>query len=583
MNRGTDIQTVSLPAYRRDLFGGPESATMIGTGSIGGKASGLVRMESALVSEPELREFPGITVTIPRFTVIGTDYFDEFIRLNRLDEINPEELRDERIAHYFNRAELPVSLLGDLRSLVSTINTPLAVRSSSLLEDAKARPFAGIYGTKMIPNNQPDPDYRFLRLVDAVKFVYASAFFKPARDYLRATGYTINEEKMAVIIQEIMGRSHNRRFYPDISGVARSFNYYPAGRAKPEDGVVDLALGLGRAIVGGGLVWSYSPSLPRVKPFVNRARDYLKQTQSSFWAVNMGTLPAYDPMKETEYLVINDLETANYDGTLHDVASTYDIHSDRINIGLDSSGPPIVDFAPILDIEEIKLNKLLKKVLPVCEKASGSEVEIEFAVNLHEPTKRHARFGLLQVRPMVVSRNPVEITLEELQGDNIVAVSDRTLGNGNLTDIQDIVLVKRDTFNAMRTREIALEIESINNRLVQDNARYLLIGYGRWGSSDHFLGIPVTWGQISGARVIVESMLPNLPVELSQGSHFFHNLSSFQVMYFSLGHADIGNVDWDWLQSLTPAFETEFVRHIRLPSQLTVKVDGRAGRGIITR
>ncbi len=568
--------------YDRKFFDSLEDFTVIGDGGIGGKAHGLAQIKKALDQKYKGSPFHQIEVNIPRLTVISTSFFDLFLKQNNLYELAYSDSSDEIIAHHFQKADLPAILVGDIWALIRNVKTPLAIRSSSLLEDAKFEPFAGIYGTKMIPNNQQEPESRFRRLVEAIKFVYASTFFKEAKDYFKATNHRIEDEKMAVIIQEVVGLRHGDRFYPTISGVARSYNYYPIGKAKPEHGVVDLALGLGKAIVDGGMVWTYSPAYPRAKPPVGAARDLLKQSQNQFWAVNMGKSLTYDPMKETEYLISADLRDAESDDTLRFIASTFDIQSDRINVGLDGNGPRIINFAPILDLELLPLNRLIKEVLPLCENLAKAEVEIEFALTINSSSPVTARFGLLQVRPMVVSHEQVEIEDGELASESVIIASDRVMGNGSVRSIEDIVYVKPGVFDAKYTRQIAQEIEKRNTSLLQSKTPFLLIGFGRWGSSDPWLGIPVNWSQICGAKVIVEATLPNMRTELSQGSHFFHNLSSFQVNYFSVNHYGPYRINWDWLNHQDAINEGEFVRHIKTPGKLTVKVDGRTGKGIIT-
>ncbi len=569
--------------FNRNFFDSDEVITCIGSGSIGGKASGLAFIKDILVSRFGEHPIPGISVGIPRLVVLATDVFDRFIERNNLNKVALSGRSDDFIAHEFCRAELPAEIVGDLRSLISGTRTPLAVRSSSLLEDAMYEPFAGVYGTKMIPNNQHDIDTRFKRLIEAVKFVYASTYFKAARDYIVITGRNIEDEKMAVIIQEVAGNRYGDRFYPDIAGVARSHNFYSFGHAAPEDGVVDLALGLGKTIVDGGLVWSYSPAYPRANPPVSSARELMKVTQTDFWTINMGRPPEHDPVKETEYLIKASLTEAEYDGTLKQTASTYRPQSDRVVMGTGAEGPRVITFAPILIGNLLPLNDLLKDLLKICEEAVGSEVEIEFAVTIESRGSLTARFGFLQVRPMVVSHDQVELSPDEMIGDNVLAASEKVLGNGINKTIRDIVYVDPDKFNAKHTPQIAEELAQINKRMVEQGRPYLLIGFGRWGSSDPWLGTPVEWGQISGAGVIIEATLPDMNVELSQGSHFFHNITSFQICYFSVHYTGVYSIDWDWLKKQKELTRTEFVRHVTLEKTLTVKVDGRRRRGVILK
>ncbi len=564
-----------VPRFDRSFFTSEERITRIGEGALGGKARGLLLARDILrhMSPPS-----GFRVTVPRMAVITTDVFDAFMDRNALGAVVASSRPDDRLALAFQRAELPVEMVGDLRALVEAAHTPLAVRSSSLLEDALYRPFAGVYETKMIPNNQPDADTRFRKLAEAVKLVYASTFFQSAQGYRRATGQGEQGEKMAVIIQEVVGRRHGDRFYPDVSGVGRSYNFYPSGAARPDEGVVSLALGLGKTIVDGGQCWSYSPAHPTAPPPYASTGDLLDNSQNSFWAINMGRPPEYNPIAETEYLLRGRLSDAEEDGTLRYLASTYDARSDRLSPGVGVSGPRALTFAPLLVLRQRPLNDLLKTLVATCERALECPVEIEFALDLGpEP----AELGFLQVRPMVVSHERVDISDGELAGPGLLLASRRAMGNGRVDTILDVVYVKPDGFDARFTRAIAAEIESLNLRLLEEERPYLLIGFGRWGSSDPWLGIPVSWGQVSGARVIVEATLPGMDVEPSQGSHFFHNISSLGVGYLMAPHRGQPPTDWAWLEAQRSVAETDHVRHVRLRRPLLVKIDGRVGRGAV--
>jgi Pyruvate phosphate dikinase, AMP/ATP-binding domain len=581
----TDLKAAveDLPSFDRHFWDGTSASTRIGTGALGGKASGLASAKDLVARALDASTFPDIDVNIPTMVVIATDCFDEFIERNRLGELRVEEMPDDRIGHAFQKADLPVELLGDLRALIEQTKTPLAIRSSSLLEDALNRPFAGVYGTKMIPNNQFDSDTRFRRLVEAIKFVYASTYFREARDYIKTTGRDPGEEKMAVIIQEVIGRRHGDRFYPDLSGVARSYNFYPTGPALPEEGVASLALGLGKTIVDGGVSWTFSPAYPKKPPPFGSIQELLRGTQTEFWAVNMGRPPAYDPVSETEYLVTAGLKEAEADEVLRFLASTFDPARDRVVPGLGARGPRILDFAPLLVLEQVPINSLVKGLLKAAEEELGANVEIEFAVTIQEsrdqPTR--ARLGFLQVRPMVVSEQIVNVSVEDLSDPRAIIASDMVMGNGVAEDIQDIVFVRPGQFSPMQTPAIAQQLESINQQLSDQHRPFLLIGFGRWGSSHPSLGIPVVWSQISGARAIVEATLPEMNIELSQGSHFFHNLSSFRMSYFMVRHDGSFAIDWDWLNRQPIVGETELVRHVRPAGGLTICVDGRSRRGVV--
>jgi hypothetical protein len=569
--------------FDRKFWDGTFRCTQIGTGSLGGKANGLVFIKDLLAKQIAPNSFPNVEINVPTMAVVATDCFDQFIAQNQLAELPFEEMPDDRIAHAFQQGDLPMELLGDLRALIVQVKTPLAIRSSSLLEDALERPFAGVYATKMIPNNQFDPDIRFRRLVEAIKFVYASTYFREARDYLRTTGTKPGAEKMAVIIQEVVGRRRGDRFYPDISSVARSYNFYAFEPARPEDGVVTLALGLGKTIVDGGIAWTFSPRYPKKPlPFAS-VEELLDGTQTEFWAVNMGKPPAYDPVSESEYLVQANLVDAEADEVLYLLASTFDPERDSVVPGIGPRGPRVLNFAPMLVQEEFSLNELVKALLNAAEKATNSKVEIEFALTFQNRPGEHtrARLGFLQVRSMVVSDQVVEVSVEDLYDSRAIVASDMVIGNGADDRIQDIVFVRPEQFSALRTPAVAQQLESINRGLQQQHRPFLLIGFGRWGSSHPSLGIPVEWAQISGARAIVEATLPEMNVELSQGSHFFHNLSSFRASYFMVPSGRSFGINWDWLNRQPVLHETDLVRHVRPIGRLSLRVDGRTRRGVI--
>jgi hypothetical protein len=569
-----------VPRFERRLFDPARRISRIGTDSLGGKARGLAAAARILSERRADLEVPHLSLDVPVLCIVATSVFDAFLDRNALDAVLAEEPSDQVVSLAFQRATLPAEWLGDLRAVAEDARVPLACRSSSALEDALGRPFAGVYGTKMIPGNQPDVAGRFKSLVDAIKFVFATTFFHEARAYRRAAGELPEPEKMAVVVQEVVGRRHGDRFYPDLSGVARSYNFYPVGPAEPCEGVVDLALGLGKTIVDGGLCWTFSPAHPKLPPPVGSVRDLLEVTQSQFWAVNVGPPPPYDPMTETEYLVHPSLAEAEADGTLRYAASTYDPESDRLVAGTGRPGPRVLDFAPILAWNELPLVSALRKLLAVCEEELAAPVEIEFALSL--PPGQPARLGFLQVRPLLVSREAVAVGPDELTSPLAVVASSAAMGNGR-HEVRDVVFVAPQTFEARLTPEIAGEIESLNRTLVETGRPYLLIGFGRWGSTDPWLGIPVRWDQISGARGIVEATLPQMNPEPSQGSHFFHNLSSFAVLYFTVPLHAGRAVDWGWLGRQEVVARTEHVRHVRPKAPLVLRVDGRSRRGVVVR
>lgn len=572
---------MGIPSFSREFFLSSELASRIGAGALGGKAEGLVRIREALSRRFAERPVRDVEVTIPRMVVLATDAFDRFMAQRDLYGIALSDVPDERIAHAFQKADLPTDLVGDLRALVEEVRTPLAVRSSSLLEDALAHPFAGVYETKMVPNNDPDAATRFRALVEAIKLVWASTFFRGARTYRRAVGAEDRDEKMAVLIQEVVGIRHGDRFYPHFSAVCRSYSYYPTGNARPEDGVAQLALGLGKTIVDGGVCWSYSPRFPTSPPPFASPRSMLDGTQRRFWVVNMGKPPAYDPVAETEYLDEAGLQEAEYDGTLRYLASTFDPASDRLNPGTGRDGPRVLDFAPLLRLREWPVNDAIVELLSVAEEALAGPAEIELAGTFPSRSEGQARLGLVQVRAMAAHGDVVAVDEAELEADGLLLASRQVMGNGVMDTVRDVVYVKPESWNARETPRIAEELDTLNHTLVGEGRPYMLIGFGRWGSSDPWLGVPVTWGQVAGARIIVEATLPHVRIEPSQGSHFFHNVSSLGVVYFSVDDTAPTRMDWAWLDAQTTVTETGFLRHVRLEDPLLVRVDGRSGRGFV--
>jgi hypothetical protein len=578
MNKKDDADARIKPwGFGQTFLGSNIRSSCLGKEAIGGKTHGLALVSEGLAAL-NFEDFPGISVDIPSMLILCTDVFDAFMDNNHLHEIAYSDLPDDRIAYAFQKASLPFEVLGDLRSLINEIHIPLAIRSSGLLEDATHEPFAGVYSTKMISNNQYDPDMRFLKLTEAIKYVYASTFSKTAKDYCKATGLDIHDEKMAVIIQELVGKRYHDRFYPEMSGVARSYNYYPLKPAKPQDGVVNLALGLGKTIVDGDRCWTYSPAYPAIDPPYGSVDAMLKDTQTGFWAVNMGEAPEYNLMKETEFLRYENLSTAEEDGSIHYLASTYNPMSGRLSPGTFIKGPRVLTFAPLLVIKELPFNELIKSLLVCCEKLLNAPVEIEFAMTFNPP-----RLGFLQVRPLVVPIEDFSVQEIELDAENILVASETVLGHGIEDRIEDVVYVRPDSFELKHTSSIVPELEERNNILLEMQRPYLLIVFGRLGTLDPWLGIPVNWGQICGAKAIIEATQSNVRVELSQGSHYFHNIINMGVKYFSLPFSSPYQLDWKWLEQQEVVKETGFIRHVRLSNPLMIRVDGRNGRGVIKK
>lgn len=575
----------SVPPYSRSFYEDYAQFSRIGSGSIGGKGRGLAFIDRVLTGSLSQDAFPGVSLSIPRTLVLTTEVFDDFIEQNDLQEFALSEARDLSIIGSFQRADLPPTVLGDLRDFLHEVRTPLAVRSSSLLEDALYQPFAGIYATKMLPNGAPTFDDRFRSFVSAIKLVYASTYMRQARAYIQSTNHRPEEEKMALLIQPVVGRLHGERYYPHFSGVGRSYNFYPAGGAIPEDGVVNAALGLGKTIVDGGVSLRFTPRYPGILPQFTGVRDMLALSQRSLWALDMSSgAGAGMDEEEDQFLVRLNLEDAERDGILEWLASTYCPEDDRVCDGIARQGARVVDFAHVLKNHVFPLAEITDAVLEIGRKAMNCPVEIEFACVLSGRSALPAEFSLLQIRPMVAGDELVTVDLDGVDVSGALCRSGRVLGNGTREDIRDIVFVKPDTFQAGNTKLIAREVDSFNAVLAREGRPYLLAGPGRWGSSDPWLGIPVNWSQISGVKTIVEVTLPGMNVDPSQGSHFFQNMTSLRIGYFTVSHSiPTETMDWQWLLSLPAEGESASVRHVRLGEPLTVMIDGRSGKGVILR
>jgi CheY-like chemotaxis protein len=574
----------SIVAYSRYFHEDYSQFSIIGSGSIGGKARGLAFLDKILANNFDQGQFPKTEIAIPRTVVIGTDMFDDFIKENNLLTFAVENHSDNHIVNRFINASLPAKMVGDLRDFIKHVRVPLAVRSSSLLEDSLYLPFAGIYATKMLPNDQYGDDIRFLNLVNAIKFVYASTFFRQAKSYINSTPHRIEDEKMAIVIQPVVGTLYRDCFYPDFSGVARSYNYYPVGQAKPEDGVVNVALGLGKTVVDGGVSLRFTPAFAGILPQFTSIKDMFSFSQRDFYAVSMKHTASVAFLEEDQYLVKQGLERAEKDGVLQYLASTYSRENDAVYDGISFSGPRIINFAHILKNEIFPLAKILQCLLKLSSEAMDCPVEIEFAATLDAANVFPAVFSILQVRPLVVNDELVKVELAATQNEFALCYSDQVLGNGVSQIIQDIIFVKPTIFAAAKSPEIAIEVDNLNSKLRAENIPYLLIGPGRWGSTDPWLGIPVKWSQISGVKVIVEVSLPNLNVDPSQGSHFFQNMTSLRIGYFTIPlNSANGFIDWPWLEGQPALNETTFLRHVCLAQPLKVMIDGRKSQGIILK
>lgn len=567
--------------FSRQRFDPESGFARIGGGSMGGKARGLAFV-NALLARSELEdEFPDIRVQVPPTVVIGTDIFDEFLDSNgiRHDVLCSND--DDWIRRAFMAGRLPDQVFEDLRVFIDLVRTPVAVRSSSLLEDSQYYPFAGVYTTFMLPNNASDDTVRLRQLRDAIKLVLASTFLTTARRYLEATPHRIEEEKMAVILQPIIGAQRGDTFYPDFSGVARSYNYYPFGQMKPEDGVATVALGLGKTVVDGGQALRFCPAHPQILPQLAENEVFIDQSQRAFYAVDLGGPPCNPCADHDGCLKCLDLDDAENHGTLHLLGSVWSPDDAAFYDGIHRPGVRVVTFAHILKSEAFPLAPLLRSLLHIGRTGMNSPVEIEFAADLASDPKR---FAVLQIRPCGTCVDQESVDLSDLARDELLCYSAHALGNGNTLGVRDIVYVRPDHFDPAHTVAMAEQIGQCNERLMEDNCPYVLIGPGRWGSSHNRLGIPVNWSQISAARVIIETMLEDFIVEPSQGSHFFQNLTSFGISYLTINpFTEDGFIDWDWLEQQPRAAETEFVRHVRLSHPCEVRVSGEVSHGAILK
>lgn len=570
--------------FERDRFNKYLIFSRIGNGSLGGKARGLAFLNSMIKRNDLIYRFPGVIVNIPRTVVIATDVFDEFIESNDLYRYASTDIPDDDILKAFINSRLPYRIHEDMFSFLSVAQNPLAIRSSSLLEDSYYQPFAGIYSTYMIPKIANDDRLMIDLLSNAIKSVYASVYFKESKSYMGSTSNVIDEEKMAVVLQEVVGKQYGSRFYPTFSGVARSINFYPVGSEKAEDGICNIAMGLGKYIVDGGMSIRFSPKHPKKIIQLSSPEIAMRDTQKSFFSLDLEPqrfIPSTDDSINLFKLKIKEAEA---DGVLGMVTSYFDNRDNSIKEGKFDGGIPLITFSRILQHNLIPLAEIIDSILEVGEKEMGNPIEIEFAVNLDVPKFSPVFFHLLQIRPIVSNKELVNVEIGEYEKNDVLAHSDSVLGNGESKNICDIVYVRPETFSAAHSLAIASSIERVNAMLSKENLNYILIGFGRWGSSDPWLGIPVKWGQISAARVIIESALDKFQIDPSQGTHFFQNLTSLQVGYFTINSfAEKGSWDVDFLNAQPAFFEDKHIRHVRFSSPFTVKIDGRKNVGVILK
>ncbi len=550
-------------------------------GALGGKGRGLAFINTLIYNYDFSRHLPNINIRAPKTSIIGTEEFEYFLDRNGLREFILVENDYEQIKRRFIEGKLTSSLIKKLKTIIKKITRPLAIRSSGLFEDSLNQPFAGIFETYLIPNSHPDDEVRLDQLMKAIKLVYASVYSNTAKGYIRAVNYKIEQEKMAVVIQEVVGNQYEDVYYPHISGVAQSYNYYPFGHMKPEEGFAVCALGLGRYVVEGEKAYRFSPLYPNLE--INSAKDQYKGSQVKFYAVDLNKQDVNLLEGEEAGLRKLDIDDAERHGTLKHLASVYLFENNRISPGLNQQGPRVINFADILKYNYIPLAKTLEVVLDVVKEALGSPVEIEFAVDLNKDQDNRATFYLLQIKPLIGNATDYEIDMNKIKEDEILLYSEKEMGNGLIDDIDVVVFVDPDNFDNTRTEEMAKEIEKINTRMIQEDKKYILIGPGRWGTRDKWIGIPVTWPQISNARVIVETSLEGFPLDASSGSHFFHNVTSMNVGYFSVQSELSGSyIKYDKLKNSENLEKTDYFMIARFKKPLTVKMDGKKRIAVIT-
>ncbi len=570
--------------YQKDRFDEYSNFARIGNGSLGGKGRGLAFIGAMIKRYPKL-ERENFLINIPKTVVICTDIFDEFMETNELLQIALADTDDETILKYFLRAGLPTRLIEDLMAFFDVVKGPVAVRSSSLLEDSHYQPFAGIYSTYMVPKS--DDKYEMLRNVsDAIKAVYASVFYHDSKAYMTATSNLIDQEKMAVVLQEVVGTRYGDHFYPTISGVARSLNFYPIGNEKAEDGIANIALGLGKYIVDGGVTLRFSPLHPHSILQMSSLDFALKETQTRFYALDLSDEKMADHFSVNDAFNLKKLtiKEADADGSLRYIVSTYDPYDMIIRDGYYPGGRKIISFVNILQHDVFPLAETLDQILKIGQEEMGRPIEIEFAVNLNREDPHKASFFLLQIRPIVDNKEVMEEDLTLVPQESTILSSKSVLGHGISNDVHDLIYVKSESFNASNNQSVAYEIEKMNRQFTGTDKSYILVGPGRWGSSDPWLGIPVKWPHICNARVIVECGLENYRIDPSQGTHFFQNLTSFGVGYFTINpYNHDGSFDEAYLNALPAVEETTYLRHVHFDDPIVIKMDGKKSLGVVLK
>ena len=573
-----------IAKFDKSSFDEYQIFSRIGEGSIGGKARGLAFINSIIKKNKLYNKFPDVLITIPRTVVLSTDAFDEFMEKNNLYSVALSDLTDEEILDRFIKAELPGRVYQDFYAFLAVSrNVPIAVRSSSKLEDSHYQPFAGVYSTYMIPR-VPDNKLMIQMLSNAIKEVYASVYYKGSKAYMTATANVIDEEKMGIILQEVCGNRHDNVFYPTLSGVARSINYYPIGSEKAEDGIANVAFGLGKLIVDGGLSLRFSPRHPKKILQLNSPDLALKETQKSYYALDLNIESFVPSTDDGVNLLESNIRDVSNDTAMKYLASTYDYNNHMLYDGINRKGKRIISFSNILQHNQFPLADILNTLLEHGSREMNNPIEIEFAANLETPAGQPKIFNFLQIRPIVQNEQTNNLDIGKIDPLETIVWSDSALGNGIFKGIKDIVYIKPDTFNPADSKKITANIDRLNSDFLKQNISYVLIGPGRWGSADPWLGIPVKWHQISAARLIIESGLKNYRIDPSQGTHFFQNLTSFRVGYFTVNpYFNEGHYDIEWLNKQNVKYEDNYIRHVSFENPIEIIINGRLHKGVIMK
>jgi len=567
--------------FDETLISEESNIILLSQGALGGKGRGLAFIHTLIYNFDISLYVKGINIKAPRTFIIGTDEFEEFLDNNGLRAKIYSETSYEKIKRLFIEGDLSPALVRKLRIILEKITKPLAVRSSGLFEDSLMQPFAGIFETYLLPNTNEDIEVRLKQLTDAVKLVYASIYSDTARSYISAINYKIEEEKMAVIIQEVVGEQYENAYYPHISGVSQSYNYYPYSYMKPEDGFAVIAIGLGTYVVDGEKAFRFSPRYPNLEN--NSPKDQYLNSQVEFLAVDLSKKEFNLLEGDRAGLIRLGIEDAERHGVVKHCASVYSAENKAIYPGIDKPGPRVINFADILKYRYIPLAETLTEILDIVKEALGTPVEIEFAIDLSKDKDFKASFYLLQIKPIIGASIDYEININEIDKSHILLFTEKSMGNGLINNIQDVIFVDKERFDKSMTLEIAEEIGRFNDEMIRTKKQYVLIGPGRWGTRDRWIGIPVTWPQICNAKIIIETSLDNFPLDASSGSHFFHNVTSMNVGYFSVQHTDRGSVlNWDILQKQQIIRQGRFVTHVKFDNCLTVRMDGKKRISVIS-